>query len=383
MKRLLFVALVLLLFLTACAPQAVPTPMPKPIPTPTPTPTPVAVAPTPTPAPWGEWDKVVEAARREGKVNVYTATLYPTARIALYEAFKKEYGIIVHFVAGAPPLIAEKIAVEQRAKAYVADVWETGAKTMVDVAKPQGLLGEPIKLPSALLERASWRADPFSLDPEGIIFTYSQTVGAGPVININLVKPQEEPKSWLDFLEPRWKGKIILDDPSFPGPGSHWMTMIKEYLGGMETVRKFASQDPLISRDRREQVELVFRGDYPAVLTGVYGFAIPALEKGAPIKILKMKEINMGSTYSIALVKNAPNPNAAKVFTNWFLSREGQTIWTQGMKLASTRTDVTQEHLHPQVRWAPEEKAVVATPQFMVAWDESMKQAPEVFKIRR
>lgn len=127
---------------------------------------------------------MVEAAKREGKVNIYVVNLFPPERKALYEAFKKEYGITSNFVYGAPPEIAEKIATEQRAKVYVADVWETGAKTMVDVAKPRDLLGEPIKLPSALLERASWWVDPFSLDPEGVIFTYSQTPGAGPVINI-------------------------------------------------------------------------------------------------------------------------------------------------------------------------------------------------------
>ncbi len=220
------------------------------------------------------------------------------------------------------------------------------------------------------------------MDPDGHILMYSQAPSGWPLVNTKLVKPEEEPKVWADLLSPRWKGKMITDDPSIPGLGSQAFARLLA-MGGMDYARKLAALEPKISRDKREQIDSVIKGDYHINFFAYAMYAVDAIEKGAPVKMVKVKEGYPPGGFSLAVIKNAPHPNAAKLFINWLMSREGQLVYSKGMGQASNRTDVPQDHLLPVLRMEPGEKVLMPiTPQFLGYWNDSMETAKDVFKLR-
>lgn len=311
---------------------------------------------------------------------VYTNTIPIPARAPVAEGFKRTYGIKVEMAYGSGVELAEKIAAEQRAKAYVADVSEGGAGTKVALAKPRGLYEGPINVPSVYED--VWRFDPWASDPDKYIFNYYPR-GTGIMINTNLVKPQDEPKSWLDLLDPKWKGKLLMGDPSIPGPSSALFTFVKNYVGGEDYWRKMVLQDPKIVRGWVEGIEMMVRGEYSLMIGPHGGFAMERVKAGAPLKFLFFKEGVAILSWSVAQVKNAPHPNAGKLFINWFLSRDGQLVWSQGGGFPSMRKDVPQDHVHPQLRIDPSEKILAFATKDYLGLNDDMSQAADIFKIRR
>lgn len=382
MKRQVFLALLLvvLVLASACTPKPAPTPTPTPAPLP-----PVAAPPTPTatPAPWGDWDKVLMAARNEGKVVVYSTGLLVGARTALTPVLKEKFGIYLDLVVGLTPAIQEKVASEHRAKAYACDVYEGGAMTPTVVFEKAGYLGEPIKVPSAL--EPVWMTDTFRSDPGGRVFSYVDRGTSPIVINTRLVPPDQEPKSWMDLLDPKWKGKILIDDPSNPGPGMAGYYYIAKYLINVDYWKKMAEQQqPKLSRNWSEQVDMLIKGDYPILLFAQGGFLVRALDAGAPLKVLRLKEGSLAtSAISLAYITNAPHPNASKVFINYYLSQEGQLLWSKILKQPSLRKDVPQDHVSPDIRILPGDKWTSFAKEDYVAFSASMQQAAEVFGLKK
>lgn len=368
-----------LLLLVSCAPEVKPAPAEA-------KPAPVAAAPVPVkeaalplaaPLP-SPWEKIVQAAKEEGKVNVYDSTIGPAARSPLRSAFKERYGISLELLFGRAPELSEKIATEQRARVYVSDVLAAGFTTHPPL-KEKGMLAEPIKVPEAM-DASLWRADPRGGDPEGYIFEYANHAGAPVIVNTRLVPPAEEPKSWSDLLDPKWKGKMLMDDPSIPGPGSNGFTFIKNYVGGADYWRKMAAQNVRLMRERRGATDMVVRGEYPLLIWAATSVLIAVVEAGAPLKVVDMKEGYYGGSWALSLIKNSPHPNAAKVFVNWFLSQEGQSLWSSALRIPSTRTDVSLEKVHPQIRPLIQKVTVLTVKDYVEA-EKDMALAAEIFRI--
>lgn len=376
MKRGLVLGLVMVfLLLLSCAPGAKPAPAPAVSPAPMKTAVPLVAAPSPSP-----WEKIVQAGREEGKVYVYDSTIGPAARAPLRQAFQQRYGISLELVFGRAAELNEKIAGEQRAHAYTADVFAGGFPTHLPL-KERGMLAEPINVPEAM-DISLWRADPRGGEPEGYMFQYGNHAAAPTVINTKLVSPAEEPKSWFDLLDPKWKGRMVMDDPSISGPGGSGFTLIKNYVGGVDYWRKMGAQNVKLMRDKRAALDMVVHGEYPILIWSATSILIGVVEAGAPIKIVDMKEGYFGGGWALALIKNSPHPNAAKVFVNWFISQEGQTLWSRALRIPSTRLDVSQEHVHPQIR-PLSQRVIVLTAKDYAEMDKDMALAAEIFGLRK
>lgn len=380
-SHVLVAVTLLVLLLAGCAPAAAPvaTPAASPAAPAVSAPQPVApVAPQTS-----EWDMVVEAAKKEGQVTFYSVNIPLSVRPALTRAFKEKYGIKLEVV--GPMSAAElvpKIETEQRAKAYVVDVVETGGSTPFNILKPRGLLAEPIKGVPEAKDLTVWNHDPYSGDPEGYVFIYYNYT-PGPLINTKLVSPEREPKSYLDLLDPWWKGKIIWDDPSTFGPGSNAFTTILLTLGEDYLRKLAATQDVKVSRVRAEIHELLVRGEYAIVLGPSTPYILKLLEAGAPVKVVKIKEGTAGAGWSVMIIKNAPHPNAARLFINWFISKEGQYVFSYAGKVPAYRKDVSQDHIHPYYRLTPDYKQIPITKDFLDTWAKAVELAADIFKTRR
>jgi iron(III) transport system substrate-binding protein len=159
--------------------------------------------------------------------------------------------------------------------------------------------------------------------------------------NTGLLKP-DEIRSFDDFLNPKWKGKIGYLDPRTPGAGDSiwsfmWRTKGEEYL------KQLVAQDLYLGRDQRVLAENLAKGRV-AVMIGLsyYSFA-PFLKAGLPVKALPtLKEGTYGTAGSgnLAILKAPAHPNSAKVFVNWLLGREGQEIVSRALGQATRRLDV-------------------------------------------
>ncbi len=286
------------------------------------------------------WQKVVEAAKKEGVINFYSITLIGKAGVEVMKAFKAKYGITLELVAGKGSQLAEKIRMEQRSKSYVADLFE-GTGATYAILKREGLLQSVARgLPAIKegMEKSKFSTSPTE-DAEGEVMVGTQVLN-GFYYNTNLVKPGEVPKSWYDLLDPKWKGKIYLLNPLY-GTGIELHVVAFDKILGMDYYKKLFKQGKVAGPSGgREVKDKVARSEVAIAGPSVVTTLIPDMVAGAPVRPLDLKEGNLMRTNNFLATKNGPHPNATKVFLNWVYSREGHLVYTKALGLDGIRNDI-------------------------------------------
>jgi iron(III) transport system substrate-binding protein len=300
-----------------------------------------------------EWDNTVKAAKAEKELLLFCE---PTieAQHALMQ-FQKAYPEIqVKMNPIGAREFATRVLAERRAGKYLADVFSGGTTSPSQVLVPAKAL-DPIRSAFILPEvgdESLWFKKQFHFaDAENqFVFLNDATINLDHLIyNTNLVRA-DEIQSLRDLLQPKWKGKIIAYDPRLPGGASNNMRFLyyNPKLGPNFIQRLFSDMDVTISSNIRQAMDWLASGKYPLGL-----FVGRDLENAQRQK-LPVAEVNSikadgamlsSSAGSIALVNRAPHPNAAKVFINWFLSREGQMAWQKHTDRNSLRTDIPKESI--------------------------------------
>ncbi|HWH77763.1 MAG TPA: extracellular solute-binding protein, partial [Candidatus Binatus sp.] len=165
-------------------------------------------------------------------------------------------------------------------------------------------------------------------------------------INTQLMKA-EEVRSFDDLLDEKFKGKIGYLDPRTPGSGASMWSYLRE-IKGEEYLRKLAGQKLALSRDQRVLAEILAKGKVAIVVGLTYYSYAPFVKAGLPLASLPVPKEGVyvsGGSGHLVVLKNAAHPNATKVFVNWFLSREGQEIYSRAMHQATRRLDVDSKWL--------------------------------------
>ena len=332
-------AIILLLIIVACAPKSAPAPLPTPLmPTPTTSTIGTTSSPTPPTSQDAAWAKVVAEAKKEGKVTLYTWAFVGDIGQEVFRAFEANSGIKVEAITGVGSVLVERIKSEQAAKRNIADTLDTSI-AIVGTAMNMGLLDSLTDLP-ILQQKDVWAYNP-RLDPEGII------IGAAPgiltsFVNTSLVKAGEEPKSYRDLLNPKWKGgKIGIPSPVTAPAVNYVYVFRKEYGLDDDYFRQLTKQEPKIFPTIRDAEAAVARGETHLIMATSDAGLAPYVKEGAPIKAIEMEGGIVGNIVpGISLVKRAPHPNAARVFVNWLLSAEGQRVYAQAKVGFSMRKDV-------------------------------------------
>ena len=311
------------------------------------------------------WEKTVAAARREGKRNFYVGRY---GSEPLLNEFRKEFPEIkLVTVNGAGNTLGMRIITEIRAGAVVADLFSGGANTNYDILY-QGKALDSIKstliLPEVLDESKWYEGKHRYTDPEQRhIFVYiANPSSSGFYYNTNLVNPKEF-KSYWDLVAPKWKGKYVSQEPSNTGLGASMQFFYYHPELGAEYIKRlFGDMQPTFGRDRRQITDWLAQGKYP-LCVGCRDTA-RAKSQGLPVDELDNVDWKEGVQLtsgggSMSLIKGAPNPNAAKVFINWFLSRRGQMALQKHNDLYgedppnSRRIDIPKEVLVPVNRMIP------------------------------
>lgn len=293
-----------------------------------------------------EWERVQNEAKREGKVVIHTSS-GGEVRVVVANALK-EYGLDLDWVSGRIQELEEKTFRERRSGIYNVDFHIYGHSSMVGVMKPAGLLAplEPLLILPEVKDPSLWFKGrlPFS-DKEKTIFSYSLYVEGDLHVNSDMVKP-DELKSAADLLSPKWREKIIMDDPTIPGRGNQWTSVTTIKLGE-DYIKQLAAQKPVLTRDKRLIIDWVAKGRYPVGI-GINQDQFQEYRRaGAPVASAVLKEISYlaGGGGMLTYIDKSPHPNASRVFLNWLLSKKGQIAWQHSRLDQSARIDVPLDDL--------------------------------------
>lgn len=331
------------------------------------------------------WNDTVLAAQKEGKL-VITNTAGGSVGNSLAQAFKGKYGITAEFMTVPGGAATTRIITEFRAGVYLTDLYMGGNTDIIVSLKPAGTLEklEPqLLLPELtnpdIVNKNWWGGGLRWLDKDRTNLGFLAAAPPPVVINTDLVK-LDEVKSYSNFLEPKWKGKIVLHDPTRPGFGGKLIPVLGEIMG-WDYVRQLAGQVAL-SADTRQIVEWTARGKYAICLAPQTAVVVEFQRAGAPLKAYIPQEgIHVtSSSGSIALLKNAPHPNSAKLFLNWLLTKEGQTIYTQAFGQPSARLDVSTDGILPETIPQPGVKYIMGdSEEFILQQPQQFEKAKEIF----
>ena len=148
-------------------------------------------------------------------------------RTALINAFKEKYGISVSLLVGRGQDAQQRIKVEHQIKKPVGDMVQSGGTSTSDFLEAD--LADPLEkfLPELVMNRDKFIYNPI-FDPQGRAVGFADQV-VGPMINTRLIKTGEEPKSWFDLINNKWKGKILIADPRRGGGGMNTFQTLQYY----------------------------------------------------------------------------------------------------------------------------------------------------------
>ena len=331
--------------------------------------------------PWGPMKEIEAAARKEGRLVIYSAAGHasPETQRAVSDLFREKYGVSVEWTSLSSSDMIPRVLAEQRTKRSAADVGMFGFGSAYLEFKPRGYL-VPILAPSTF-EEGVWIQHPAEAKPKDRDWFYIEfALHPGFLINNNLVPLGKEPRNYKDLLDPRWKGKIVLQSPSRPGSGNGWFLSSYKKLG-LDYLRALAKQVVLV-RTVGDVPTAVARGEYAIGLAPSTSLAPRLLQEGAPVRLVRPKEGSYVTVKGIAAFANVPHPNAAKTFLNWFFAREGQFIVSKNNLTISLRKDVPQDYLRPEFRYVKGEPYMVPDPEdFSIEGQRAMYAlAREIFQ---
>ena len=304
------------------------------------------------------WEKVLSEAQKEGKVVVYGPP-GEAIRNVITEGFKKAFPeILIEYSGGRGTEQAAKISAERAGGIYSVDVVLAGTSTVNIQLKPIGIL-DPIK-PALILPEVTdpkhWKDNQLQFSDTGGTYNLVFINILWPLVGYNLKEVRADEIDELhELLEPKWRGKILINDPLVTGAGHVTFRWIWRVLGpekATEYYRKIRAQAGAVDRDQRRQIEWIAQGKY-AILLSPGGTPFELLKRGLKFGMFaEFKDYGgfvTASFGSAGLLNKAPHPNAATVFLNWFLGKEGQTLWSRATGEASRRLDVSTDHLAPYI----------------------------------
>jgi iron(III) transport system substrate-binding protein len=308
-----------------------------------------------------DWEQTLAAAKKEGQVNIY---IYRYE--GLLQDFKREFpGINVMSVTGRGNELTNRIMTERRAGKFIVDVYSGGTNSLYNTLY-KGKALDPIKpllmLPE-VTDLSKWFGNEHRYaDPEGkFIFAFiGSASNAQLAYHTKMVDPKEF-KSYWDVTNPKWKGKIVSLDPRDTGLGATMQFYYYSSEIGPEFMKKFfGGMDITYAKNFRQMTDWLAQGKF-AICMGCKD-SMRAKNQGLPVDDFDTNRWKEGSSFSagggsMGYMNQAPHPNAAKVFINWFLSRKGQMALQRlgdvDDPANSRRIDIPKDDIPPDSRLQP------------------------------
>jgi iron(III) transport system substrate-binding protein len=297
-------------------------------------------------------DELVAAAKREGKLSVVT-TIGEGYRIGI-SGFEEAYpGISIDHTNLNSSQFTPRAVQEYQSGVHAYDVQANtfGPSTLplikeTVITPVRAVIDDP-----ALTADATWQ-DGFEAgfidDEKKWVYRAFVNRSQSLYINTDMVAEGEVTKI-EDLLNPKWKGRIVSSDPRAVGAGWWPATVMRLALNDDTIVKRlYKDQDVLLLRNNRQSTEAMVRGTHAIGLGAVYDVVLQEfLNEGLAknIKEVQFDNVNyLTDSSNISLFAKAPNPNAAKLFIHWLLSKDGGAAWSKPSLTNSRRTDVPAAH---------------------------------------
>jgi iron(III) transport system substrate-binding protein len=258
--------------------------------------------------------RLVEGAKKEGQLNIYTSAQTDDMG-ALVQAFEKKYGIKVNVWRSSSEKVLQRAVTEARGNRFTLDVVETNGPELESLHREKIL--EKVNSPHL----ADLIAPAIRPHGEWVGTRLNVFVQA---YNTNLVKKDEVPKRWEDLANPRWKGKLGIEQED-----ADWLAGQFTELGEEKAQKLFrdivTANGMSVRKGHTLLTQLVVSGEIPLALT-VYNYKAQQLkEKGAPIEWFHIGPA-IARPNGVGVAKKAPNPHAAVLFYDFEISEDGQKI---------------------------------------------------------
>lgn len=257
-----------------------------------------------------------DKAKAEGKVVLYTDLPVESTQ-ALVNGFKKRYpGLDVTFFRGDTGQVLQRFETESAAGRHEADVVTTTDR------QSKQLVAKGFTQPYRSVHAAKYPAE---LLAKGDAWSTYSTVQLGIAWNTDKVKDAEVPKSFDELLDPKWRGRLGMQDPLQGGGAGIWVATMYGLWGEAkwtDYMRRLGAQKLRYAR-YLEVREMVASGEVALQLVAYPAFTQPIIDKGAPVK-WRLIDPALFTALTLNLSKNAPRPNAARLYIDYLLSDEGQ-----------------------------------------------------------
>lgn len=257
---------------------------------------------------------LVEAAKKEGEVMFYGAITVNSSK-AMGDAFEKKYGIkLQHWRGDATELINRALAEARAGKpAFDVTLGNEVVMTTLDQKKlfavfdPPAAKGYPKQFLDPDKRMTPWRVLPYGLN-----------------YNHQILKAEEAPKTWEDLLAPKWKGKFGMANPGIHVTTLQFVINLDKLLGAkwLNVVEGWAKQEPRLGRSLADTIQPLTSGEVPVAI----GYIKDKFQYPGPIEYVRMNKY-LASLSFAAINRQAPHPNAARLFTDFFLGAESQRIF--------------------------------------------------------
>jgi iron(III) transport system substrate-binding protein len=282
-----------------------------------------------------------QAARKEGSVVWYTSLALPSST-AIAHAFKQKYtGIDVEVHRTGSQRVLQRFMQESASGIKNGDIVHTSDAGNFELLKDKGML----------LKFTPQGVAPFPdgfKDKAGFYYGMRATLSV-IAYNPKIVADKDAPKTWKELLNSKWNGKMVTAHPGYSGIiMTHVLALVNIY--GWDYFRDLAKYKLHIVQSANDPAGVVASGERPVGVNGAEYFYYNTLKKGNPIKIVYPKEGVPLVVSPTAIAKDAPHPNAAKLFTEFMFSKESQQLLADKEGLYTGHPEVTYPADKPKLK---------------------------------
>jgi len=284
---------------------------------------------------------LIQAAKKEGKVVWYTSLAIPSST-AIAHAFRTKYaGVDVEVHRTGSQRVLQRVMQEAGAGIKNADVIHTSDAGHFVLFKDKGMLMKYIPKGAEIFP-AGFK------DKDGFYFGMRATLSV-IAYNPKSVAEKDAPKTWKDLLNPKWKGKMVSAHPGYSGIiMTHVLALVNLY--GWDYFRELAKNGLHVVQSANDPAGVVASGERPVGANGAEYFYYKTQKQGNPIKIIYPNEGIPLIVSPVAIAKDAPHPNAAKLFSEYIFAKESQQLLADREGLYTGHPEVTYPADKPKLK---------------------------------
>jgi iron(III) transport system substrate-binding protein len=261
--------------------------------------------------------KLLEAARKEGGKVVAYGSLENTAMDPIVQAFERKTGMRVEYFRASATKAMERALAEHRAGKPAFDVMVNNSGAIA-IMKKEGLFSRYISASASAFPKDE-------MDPEvGPAYRHTPI---GIIYNKSILRPADAPKSLEDLLNPKYRGKFVMPDPTQHTTTMQWLASLYKIMGNERAekfIRDLGATKPILAESFAPSAERVSTGETPIAISLVR-YVVTFAETGAPVDYVRMSKMLSTGQY-LGLNHKAPRPNAGKAFIDFFLSAESMKL---------------------------------------------------------